>query len=479
MSDKQAQIVSYSKNYIDGAWRDIGGDRFVELADSFTQQPMARVALGTPADVNAAVAAARKAFTSWSETPAAERGRIIARVGEILGERADELAEAITHEVGMPLKLSKMVQVGGPVREWLHYAELAGSFAFERELGHSLVRRVPVGVAACVTPWNYPLNQITAKVAAALAAGCTVVLKPSELAPASAQFVAEALEQAGCPAGVFNMVLGEGAEVGEALISHPDIDMVSFTGSTAIGQHVAQTAGKRIKRIALELGGKSASVVLDGADIGVAVKNALGACFLNSGQTCNALTRLVVPRSAIPQVREMVAEAAARFAMGDPADGATRLGPLITARQRDRVRKMLADAIANGAEVLAGGPDAPVPATGWFVAPTVLLAEHDQPIAQQEVFGPVLCVIAHDGEDDAVRIANGTDYGLHAAVWAADPKESARVARRLRAGQVDVQGAPYNALAPFGGFGMSGLGREHGTEGLEGFLEYQSLQLPA
>lgn len=471
-------LTSYAEHFIDGAWRPCNAGQRQTIFDSFSAQPLAEVALGSAADVDAAVSAARQAFDGWSQTPVAQRADLLRRVGDRLAARTEELAAAVSREVGMPLKLSTRVQIQGPVKAWAAYAALADSLDFEAMEGPTLVRRVPVGVVGCITPWNYPLNQITAKVAPALLAGCTIVLKPSELAPATAHALAEALAAEGCPPGVFNLVHGNGAVAGAALAGHAGLDMVSFTGSTAIGRQVAAQAAGRIQRLALELGGKSASIVLDGADLGLAVKHALASCFLNSGQTCSALTRLVVPRGALPAATALLREGVATFRMGDFSDPATRLGPLVSQTQLQRVRGYVEEAIAQGAQVLAGGRQEDAPPAGYFFPPTVLLAEPSSRIAQEEVFGPVLCVIGHDGAADAVAIANGTPYGLAGAVWAADQETALNVARRLRTGQVDINGAAYNAAAPFGGFGQSGIGRENGRYGVEEYLELQAVQLP-
>jgi acyl-CoA reductase-like NAD-dependent aldehyde dehydrogenase len=401
----------------------------------------------------------------------------VRRIAAALRERSDAIAHGITREVGMPARLSARIQAGAPIAAWDHYAELALEVEWEQRIGHSLVQQLPVGVVACITPWNYPLHQVTNKVAPALLAGCTVLLKPSELAPSSAFLLAEAVAQAGLPLGVFNLVHGNGPDVGEALVKHPEVDMVSFTGSTRAGQRIAAVAGQDIKRLALELGGKSPAVVLPGADLATAVKATLGGCFLNSGQTCSATTRLLVPRDQAPQAAHLAAELAQSWRMGDPADPATRLGPLVSQAQREKVRGMVHAAIVEGAQLVTR--DSALPSHGFFFPPTVLDQVTPQmAIAREEVFGPVLALIAYDSVDEAVAIANGTDYGLAATVWAATPAAALPVAKRLRAGQVDINGAPFNPQAPFGGFKRSGVGRENGRFGIEEFLEPRSLQLP-
>jgi acyl-CoA reductase-like NAD-dependent aldehyde dehydrogenase len=472
------QYKQYKHAYIRGKWQDVDPVSGISLPDSYSGEPLAEVALAGTKEACDAVLAARDAFPAWSGMPAAERAQLLRKVGDALAKDIDGLAEAITREVGMPLKLSKRIQVQAPVAAWSAYADMAERFDFEKRIGHSIVTHEPVGVVACITPWNYPLHQITAKVAPALAAGCTVVLKPSELAPAAAYALAQAVQRAGIPPGVFNMVMGEGRITGEVIVNHPEVDMVSFTGSTAAGRRVASLAGNGIKRLALELGGKSASIVLPDADLKLAMRHALSACFLNSGQTCTAISRLLVPAAVYPECVALLKHGIGAFAMGDPFDPATRIGPLVSMEQRQRVKDHIAAALEEGAEIIAG--DEAVPTHGWFVAPTILgnVQPHSR-IAQEEVFGPVLCVLAYETEDEAVRIANGTPYGLAAAVWSTDQAHALAVARRLRAGQVDINGAPFNPEAPFGGFGMSGIGRENGIFGFEEFLEPRAIQLAA
>jgi acyl-CoA reductase-like NAD-dependent aldehyde dehydrogenase len=353
------------------------------------------------------------------------------------------------------------------------------SFCFEERIGNSLVVREPVGVVGAISPWNYPLHQIVAKVAPALAAGCTVVLKPSEVAPLSAFLLAEVVEAAGLPPGVFNLVCGTGAVVGEALAAHPEVDMVSFTGSTRAGRRVSELASPTVKRVALELGGKSASIVVEDADLAKAVRSTVSSCFLNSGQTCTALTRLLVPRSRQAEAVKLAADIAEGFTVGDPFGGEAKLGPLVSAPQRDRVREYIGQGMREGAELMVGGPEPPPGLDrGYYVRPTVF--DNVLPgmtIAREEIFGPVLSVLTYEDEDDAVRIANGTRYGLAGAVWSADGRRAEAIARRLRAGQVDINGGRFNPMAPFGGYKQSGHGRELGRYGLEAFLEVKSLQL--
>ena len=380
----------------------------------------------------------------------------------------------------MPLKLAGRIQAGLPIANFANFAQLLKKFAFEERVGNSLVMREPVGVVAAITPWNYPLHQIALKVAPALAAGCTVVLKPSEVAPFNAFILAEAIEAAGLPQGVFNLVTGFGANAGEALVKHRDVDMISFTGSTRAGKRISELAAQSVKRVALELGGKSASVILDDADLATAVKGTVNGCYLNSGQTCTALTRMLVPDSLYQEAARIAAEVAKSFTVGDPLAETTRLGPLSSQAQLERVRGYIRKGLQEGAELLAGGAEPPegVPPGGYYVKPTVFgRVRNDMSIAREEIFGPVLSIIPYQDEEDAVRIANDTVYGLAGAVWSRDDARAQRVARRIRAGQVDVNGGAFNMNAPFGGFKQSGHGREAGVYGLEEFLEYKSLQL--
>jgi aldehyde dehydrogenase (NAD+) len=467
--------------FIGGRWVAPADRDLLDVYSASTEEVIARVPAGSAADVDRAVSAARGALDDWSATAPAQRATCLSRIHDGLKARADEIARTISAEVGTPLKMASRIQVGLPQSSFALYAQLAADFPFEEQVGNSRVVRDPVGVVAAITPWNYPLHQIAAKVAPALAAGCTVVLKPSEVAPLNAFILAEIIEAAGLPAGVFNLLSGTGASVGEALVSHPDVDMVSFTGSTRAGRRIAELAAATVKRVALELGGKSASIVLDDADLGAAIKTTLNVCFLNSGQTCNALTRLLVPENRYDEAAQLAVEVAKTFTVGDPLQGEAKLGPLVSAAQRERVRGYIRAGIDAGAQLLHGGAEAPAGLTkGYYVMPTVFgRVEPDAVIAQEEIFGPVLSIITYDDEDDAVRIANGTIYGLAAAVWSGDEARAARVARRLRAGQIDINGGSFNLNAPFGGFKQSGRGRELGKYGLEEFLEYKSLQTRA
>ena len=466
------------KLYIDGRWTAASGKKTIDVISASTEEVMGRIPEGDVTDVQAAVAAARRAFDGWAATPVAERAAFLKNIQEGLKARADDIARTISGEVGMPLKLSAMIQAGSPIGTFGMYSRMLADFAFEEKVGHSLVVREPIGVVAAITPWNYPLHQIAAKVAPALAAGCTVVLKPSEVAPLNAFILADVIDSVGLPAGVFNLVTGYGPVVGEALVTHPEVDMVSFTGSTRAGKRVSELASQTVKRVALELGGKSAAVILDDADFAAAVRGTVNACFLNSGQTCTAHTRMLVPESRYAEVAKLAAEAAAKFTVGDPFAETSKLGPLISAAQRDRVQDFIRKGIAEGAELLCGGPDAPAGLTkGYYVQPTVFgRVKPGCTIEQEEIFGPVLSIITYKDEDDAARIANGTIYGLAGGVWAGSDERAIAFARRMRTGQVDINGGAFNALAPFGGYKQSGNGRELGKYGLEEFLEYKALQ---
>jgi len=466
------------KLYIDGRWTAASGRKTIDVLSASTEEVMGRIPESDASDVQAAVAAARRAFDGWAATPVAERAAFLKKIQEGLKARSEDIARTIAGEVGMPLKLSTMIQAGSPIGTFGLYARLLGDFAFEEKVGHSLVLREPIGVVAAITPWNYPLHQIAAKVAPALAAGCTVVLKPSEVAPLNAFILADAIHEAGLPAGVFNLVTGYGPVVGEAMVTHPDVDMVSFTGSTRAGKRVSELASQTVKRVALELGGKSASVILDDADLAAAVRGTVNACFLNSGQTCTAHTRMLVPESRYAEAAKLAAESAAKFTVGDPFAETSKLGPLISAAQRDRVQDFIRKGIAEGAELLCGGPDAPAGlAKGYYVQPTVFgRVKPGSTIEQEEIFGPVLSIVTYRDEDEAARIANGTIYGLAGGVWAGSDERAIAFARRMRTGQVDINGGAFNALAPFGGYKQSGNGRELGKYGLEEFLEYKALQ---
>lgn len=467
------------KLFIDGAWIASTGTGKLEVTNSATEEVIGRIPDGTPEDVDQAVTAAKRAFPGWAATDKEERAKYLQRITEGLQARSSDIANLIAQEVGMPVNLSMIIQAGLPMMTFSSIGGILDTFPFEEQVGNSVVVREPVGVVGAITPWNYPLHQIAAKVAPALAAGCTVVLKPSEVAPLNAFILAEIIEEAGLPAGVFNLVTGVGPVVGEAIAAHPDVDMVSFTGSTRAGRRVSELAAQTVKRVALELGGKSPNVILEDADLQKAVTDGVGKAFLNSGQTCSALTRMIVPRSKLAQVEELAVKAAESYTPGDPFASGTRLGPLVSATQRERVRNYINKGVEEGAKLLTGGAEAPAGLDhGYFVRPTVFSdVDPNATIAQEEIFGPVLAIIPFDTEEEAVEIANNTVYGLAGGVWAGDPEHAKQVARRLRTGQVEVNGGAFNPLAPFGGYKQSGNGRELGKFGLEEYLEVKSLQL--
>ncbi|HEY4378039.1 MAG TPA: aldehyde dehydrogenase family protein [Acidimicrobiales bacterium] len=471
------------KIYIDGAWVPSTGTGSIDVINASTEEVMGRIPDGTPDDVDKAVAAAKAAFDSWARTSPQDRAKFVQAMSEGIGARNQELAEVITGEVGMPIILSQLVQAGLPQATSGGIPAIVDEFEWEEQIGNSLVIKEPIGVVGCITPWNYPLHQIVAKVAPALAAGCTVVLKPSEVAPLNAFILAEIIDGIGLPPGVFNLVSGTGPVVGEAIAKHPDIDMVSFTGSTRAGRRVAELGAATVKRVALELGGKSANILLDdleGDELERAARKAVSSAFLNSGQTCSAFTRLLVPQSKHDEIVDILRdEVETTYTIGDPATGAGYLGPLISDAQRTRVRGYITKGIDEGATLVTGGAEQPddLP-TGYYVKPTVFAnVDNDMTIAREEIFGPVLSVIPYADDEDAVRIANDTDYGLAGGVWGADKARAEQVGRRIRTGQLDINGGNYNPLAPFGGYKQSGNGRELGRYGLEEFLQTKSLQL--
>lgn len=472
-------MIIRDKLYIGGQWIAAQGKEKLLVINPATEEVIATVPAGNRQDAADAIYAARAAFSDWALTPVAQRAAWLKKLAEGLQSRAEELATTITAELGMPLKFSQRVQTALPLANMEFYAGLSDEVAEER-IGHSLVVREPVGVVACITPWNYPLHQIVAKVAPALLAGCAVVLKPSEETPLNAFLLADVVAEVGFPDGVFNLVSGTGKDVGESLACHAEVDMVSFTGSTRAGRRVSELAAATVKKVTVELGGKSAALVLDDADLAAVIKSTLNSCFLNSGQTCNAMTRLLVPETLYEQIKEMAVSGAAAFTVGDPLEGVAKLGPLVSARQQQQVRDYIAKGVEEGAELLCGGAGQPGGLEkGYYVQPTIFgQVTSEMTIAREEIFGPVLSIMSYRNEEDAINIANDSNYGLAAAVWSADDQRALAVARQLRAGQVEVNGGPYNLLAPFGGYKQSGNGRELGRYGLEEFFEIKAIQLP-
>jgi acyl-CoA reductase-like NAD-dependent aldehyde dehydrogenase len=465
--------------YIGGEWVEPSGSDTIEVVDSTTEAVIGRIPEGTPEDVDRAVQAARAGFEVWREVPVEQRVEACVAISAALADRGDEIAALIAAEVGMPLKQARQIQAGLPAMDFGSMAQVVGELEWEQQIGNSLVVREPVGVVGCITPWNYPLHQICAKVAPALTAGCSVVVKPSEVTPLSSFILAEIVDSLDLPAGVFNLVTGYGPVVGEAIAAHDGVDMVSFTGSTRAGRRVSEVASQSVKRVALELGGKSANVILDDADLPTAVGYGVANCYLNSGQTCSAHTRMLVPREKLAEAEQIAAAAAEKATPGDPFEDGTRLGPLVSDAQRERVRGYIEKGQEEGAKLIAGGAEAPEGLeSGFFVRPTVFSeVKPDMTIAQEEIFGPVLSIIPYDDEDEAAEIANSTIYGLDGGVWSSDPERAKAFARRMRTGQVQINGATFNPIAPFGGFKQSGRGREYGKFGLEEFLEVKSIQL--
>jgi aldehyde dehydrogenase (NAD+) len=470
----------HSAHFIGGQWREAAHCGHATVENPATEEALAQVPSGDADDVDAAVLAAAEALPGWSTVEPSVRLSSLARLRDVVADRADQFAETITDELGCPTFVSQRVQVQTPLAVMQAYLDGDFGLSVDEIVGHSRIAREPVGVVAAITPWNYPLHQVVAKVFPALLAGCTVVLKPAELTPLTALQFAAAVESAGLPPGVFNVVLGTGDDAGAALVAHPLVDMVTFTGSTEVGKKVGQTAVAGLKRISLELGGKSAALVLDGSDVAAAVRHTMGSAFLNSGQTCSALTRLLVPRSLRNDVIDLVTAQAPRFTVGDPRGDGVRLGPLASRPQRERVESYIRAGLEAGARPVVGGLDQQsLPVRGHYVAPTVLAdVDPDAVIAREEIFGPVLVILAYDDVDDAVAIANRSDYGLYGSVWGPSVDGAVAVARRLQTGSVEVNGGRFNPAAPFGGRKKSGIGRELGRPGLEEFFEYKSLHLP-
>jgi acyl-CoA reductase-like NAD-dependent aldehyde dehydrogenase len=473
-----SEEVVRDRLYVGGEWVEPAGSGAIEVIDSTTERVIGRIPEGTPEDVDRAVKAARAGFEAWRDVPVEQRVEACTAISAGLAERADQIAALIAAEVGMPLALARTIQAGLPAMDFGSMGQVASEIAWEEQIGNSLVVREPVGVVGCITPWNYPLHQICAKVSPALTAGCSVVVKPSEVTPLSSFILAEIIDSLDLPAGVFNLVTGYGPVVGEAIAAHDDVDMVSFTGSTRAGRRVAEVASQTVKRVALELGGKSANVILDDADIQTAVGYGVANCYLNSGQTCSAHTRMLVPREKLAEAEAVAQAAAEKATPGDPFEDGTRLGPLVSQAQRERVRGYIEKGVEEGAKLVTGGGEPPEGLeSGYFVRPTVFSeVKPDMTIAQEEIFGPVLSIIPYDSEEEAAEIANSTIYGLDGGVWSADPERAKAFARRMQTGQVQINGATFNPVAPFGGFKQSGSGRELGRFGVEEFLEVKSIQ---
>jgi aldehyde dehydrogenase (NAD+) len=463
--------------YIDGKWVNPTQTHDLEVINPATEEPIATISLGSVSDLDRAVAAAKQAFESYSETTVHDRLALLTRIVEVYKSRMEEMAQTISQEMGAPISLSRAAQAPAGLAHLLEIVKVLGDFNFEEVHGSTLMRKEPIGVCGLITPWNWPMNQIVCKVAPAIAAGCTIVLKPSELAPLSAYLFAQILHEAGVRPGVFNLVNGDGPTVGAAMSSHPDIAMVSFTGSTRAGVAVAAAAAPTVKRVTQELGGKSANIILDDADLANAVEEGVRSCFRNSGQSCNAPTRMLVPRSKMAEAVKAALRAADATNVGDPFSESTHLGPLINRVQFDKVQRLIAKGIEEGATPVSGGPGRPDGISkGYFVKPTIFAdVRNDMTIAREEIFGPVLCIIPYETEDDAVQIANDTPYGLSGFVTSGDAERARRVARRIRAGNVHINGARVDFGGCFGGYKQSGNGREWGEAGLEEFLELKAI----
>ena len=464
--------------YIGGRWIPARGDGVIEVVNPTTEKEMGSVPVGDVADVNDAVEAARSAFSSWSESSIEERQGYLNAISAAIAERGEEIAELITSEVGTPINYSRMAMVGTPRVVCRSYAKMLDSFEWEEEVRNSLIVKEPIGVVGMITPWNFPLHQIIGKVAPALAAGCTMVLKPSKEAPLNAFILADIIDEIGLPAGVFNLVSGHGREIGEALASHPEVDMVSFTGSTAAGVSVSKAAAPTVKRVTLELGGKSANVILDDADIPKAAKMAVYACFNNSGQECSSLSRLIVPSSARDEVVEVISSTMERYTVGDPMDEGMKCGPMVSGRQQESVGGYIAMGVSEGATLVSGGEGMPNGlSAGFFVKPTVFAdVTPEMTVFREEIFGPVLSISTYETEEEAISMANDSEYGLSGGVWSGDEGRAMRVARAMRTGQVSINGGAFNISAPFGGYKLSGNGRELGSHGLDEFLEVKAIQ---
>ena len=466
--------------YIDGKWVEPKSKERLDVINPATEEPIAKIALGNKEDVDSAVAAARKAFDSFSTTSREDRVALLERVIAEYKKRMGDIAAATSQEMGAPKGLANGAQAPAGLGHFMMTLEALKKFEFEEKIGTTTVVYEPVGVVGMITPWNWPLNQIGAKVAPALATGCTMVLKPSEIAPLNALVVAEALDAAGVPAGVFNLVNGDGPTVGAALSSHPDIDMVSFTGSTRAGIDVAKNAAPTVKRVAQELGGKSANIVLDDANLEEVIRRDLAMVCVNSGQSCNAGARILVPMSRMKEAAKIAEEAAKGIRVGDPQGADTTIGPVVSDKQWEKIQRLIKSGMEEGATLITGGPGRPDGMTkGYYVRPTVFAnVTNDMTIAREEIFGPVVTIIGYKDEDDAVRIANDTVYGLSGYVSSKDIDRARRVARRIRTGMVHINGAGLDIRAPFGGYKQSGNGRERGEYGLEEYLEVKSMQLP-
>ncbi|MAI94182.1 MAG: aldehyde dehydrogenase family protein [Halieaceae bacterium] len=468
----------HTKFYINGKWVDPVTPNTLEVLDPSTEEACATISLGSEADVDLAVAAAKAAFDSFSQTSVEERVALLERLAAIFQRRIGEIAEAIRLEMGAPIKLASTAQAYAGLGHITEAAKVLKTYAFTEDLGPHRVVREPIGVCGLITPWNWPLNQVSCKVAPALAVGCTMILKPSEIAPLSAYLYAEMMDEAGVPAGVFNLVNGDGPTVGEALSRHPDVDMMSFTGSTRAGSLVAQNAAPTVKRVTQELGGKSPNVILEDADLEAAVTRGVMHMYNNTGQSCNAPSRMLVPRTLLQQAEQIAEKVSEAVVMGPTSADTTTMGPVISKLQWDKIQGLIEAGIAEGAKVVCGGPGLPEGIDrGYYVRPTVFSeVSNDMTVAQQEIFGPVLVMIPYDSEEEAIRIANDTPYGLAGYVQSGDLDHARRIASRIRAGNVHINGASGGFDVPFGGYKQSGNGREWGAHGFTDYLEIKAIE---
>ena len=465
--------------YIDGKWVQPIGTGSIDIINPATEEIIGKIPVGSKEDIDIAASAARIAFDSWSKSSIETRIDILNALSNALKERGEDIAQTITAEVGTPIGYSRVAMVGTPRVVSRSYAKILENFDWEEKVRNSIIRKEPIGVCAFITPWNFPLHQIIGKVAPAIAAGCTMILKPSKEAPLSAFILADILHEIGLPSGVFNLVSGHGSEIGNYMSSHPEVDMVSFTGSTGAGISVSEAAATTVKRVTLELGGKSANVALEDADPTLVAKKAIGACHQNSGQTCSALTRLIIPESMSDEVYEIIAEKNNSYTVGDPLEQSTRCGPMVSLRQQKSVSKYIESGINEGATLISGGLGMPEGISkGYYVRPTIFAnVSPDMKIWKEEIFGPVLVITTYKSEEEALKLANDSIYGLSGGVWSKDEERAIKFAKDMRTGQVSVNGGAFNVSAPFGGYKLSGNGRELGAHGLNEFLEIKSIQL--
>ena len=465
--------------YINGKWVQPMGTGSIDVINPATEEIIGKIPVGSADDVDKAASAARIAFDSWSKSSIEERINILNALSNALKEKGESIAQTITAEVGTPIGYSRVAMVGTPRVVSRSYAKILENFDWEEKVRNSIICKEPIGVCAFITPWNFPLHQIIGKVAPAIAAGCTMILKPSKEAPLSAFILADILDEIGLPSGVFNLVSGHGSEIGNYMSSHPEVDMVSFTGSTGAGISVSEAAATTVKRVTLELGGKSANVALEDADPTLVAKKAIGACHQNSGQTCSALTRLIIPESMSDEVYEIIAEKNNSYTVGDPLEESTRCGPMVSLRQQKSVSKYIESGINEGATLISGGLGMPEGISkGYYVKPTIFAnVSPDMKIWKEEIFGPVLVITTYKSEEEALKLANDSIYGLSGGVWSKDEKRAIKFAKDMRTGQVSVNGGAFNVSAPFGGYKLSGNGRELGSHGLNEFLEIKSIQL--